>query len=76
MVNNPGDSDLESGLIIDRDEFLEINKNLKADGNALATYKKTKPATFSPILMGITNFIEYREFYFCSIFSRDNPCTY
>ena len=54
VVNNPGDSDLESGLIIDRDEFLEINKNLKADGNALATYKKTKPATFSPILMGIT----------------------
>ena len=54
VVNNPGDSDLESGLIIDRDEFLEINKNLKADGNALATYKKTKPATFTPILMGIT----------------------
>ena len=40
VVNNPGDSDLEPGLIIDRDEFLEINKNLKADGNALATYKK------------------------------------
>ena len=27
---------------------------MKADGNALATYKKTKPATFTPILMGIT----------------------
>ena len=77
VVNNPGDSDLEPGLIIDRDEFLEINKNLKADGNALATYKKTKPATFSPILMGITRaFIEYREFHFCSIFSRDDSCAY
>ena len=54
VVNNPGDSDLDNGLIIDRDEFLEINKNLKADGKVLATYKKTKPATFSPILMGIT----------------------
>ena len=31
VVNNPGDSDLESGLIIDRDEFLEINKSLKAE---------------------------------------------
>ena len=54
IVNNPGDSDLESDLMIDRNEFLEINKELKSDGKEVATYKKPKPATFEPILMGIT----------------------
>ena len=54
IVNEVGDSDLESGSMIDRAEFLEINKDLKADGQELATYRKPKPATFEPILMGIT----------------------
>ncbi|MEL0207988.1 MAG: DNA-directed RNA polymerase subunit beta' [Gammaproteobacteria bacterium] len=54
IVNNPGDSDLEPKVMIDRNEFLEINKELKSDGKKVATYKKPKPATFEPILMGIT----------------------
>ena len=54
IVNEVGDSDLEADTMIDRSEFLEINKELKADGKELATYRKTKPATFEPILMGIT----------------------
>jgi len=54
IVNKPGDSDLESDVMIDRNEFLEINKELKSDGKKVATYKKPKPATFEPILMGIT----------------------
>ena len=54
IVNEVGDSDLEPGSMIDRAEFLEINKDLKADGQELATYRKPKPATFEPILMGIT----------------------
>ena len=54
IVNEPGDSDLEKNTMIDRDEFLEINKDLKSDGKDVATYKKPKPATFEPILMGIT----------------------
>jgi DNA-directed RNA polymerase subunit beta' len=54
VVNNPGDSDLEGNSLIGREDFLEVNKNLKAEGRILATYKKTTPATFSPILMGIT----------------------
>ena len=54
IVNEVGDSDLEPDTMIDRSEFLEINKELKADGKELATYRKTKPATFEPILMGIT----------------------
>ena len=54
IVNDVGDSDLEQDSMIDRAEFLEINKDLKADGKQLATYRKPKPATFEPILMGIT----------------------
>lgn len=54
IVNDVGDSDLEKDTMIDRNEFLETNKDLKTDGKQVATYKKTKPATFEPILMGIT----------------------
>ena len=54
IVNEVGDSDLEKGTMIDRSEFLDTNKDLKTDGKEVATYKKTKPATFEPILMGIT----------------------
>jgi len=54
IVNDSGDSDLETDFMIERTEFLEINKDLKAAGKEVATYRKTKPATFEPILMGIT----------------------
>ena len=54
IVNDPAESSLEKGNMIDREEFLEINKELKADGKQVATYRKTIPATFEPILMGIT----------------------
>ena len=54
IVNEVGDSDLEADTMIDRSEFLEINKELKAAGKEVATYRKPKPATFEPILMGIT----------------------
>ena len=54
IVNDPAESNLEEGSVIDRDEFLEINKELKTEGKKVATYRKTKPATFEPILMGIT----------------------
>jgi DNA-directed RNA polymerase subunit beta' len=54
FVNEPGDSDLEPDSIIERSEFNEINKELKAEGKVTATYRKSRPATFEPILMGIT----------------------
>ena len=54
FVNEPGDSDLEPDSIIERSEFNEINKELKAEGKVTATYRKPRPATFEPILMGIT----------------------
>ena len=40
--------------MVDRNEFLDINKELKSGGGKVSTYKKPKPATFEPILMGIT----------------------
>ena len=54
IVNDPADSDLEENSMIERTEFLEINKELKISGKEVATYRKPKPATFEPILMGIT----------------------
>ena len=54
IVNDPADSDLEENSMIERTEFLEINKELKVSGKEVATYRKPKPATFEPILMGIT----------------------
>ena len=54
FVNEPGDSDMEPDSIIERSEFNEINKELKAEGRVTATYRKPRPATFEPILMGIT----------------------
>jgi len=54
FVNEPGDSDLEPDSIIERSEFNDINKELKAEGKVTATYRKPRPATFEPILMGIT----------------------
>tara|TARA_S200000501_G_scaffold339347_1_gene346879 strand:+ start:6985 stop:11232 length:4248 start_codon:yes stop_codon:yes gene_type:complete len=54
FVNDPGDSDLDPDSIIERSEFNDVNKELKADGKNTATYRKPKPATFEPILMGIT----------------------
>ncbi len=54
IINDAGDSDLETDFMIERSDFLEINKDLKAAGKKVATYRKTKPATFEPILMGIT----------------------
>ena len=54
IINNPGDSELEKGSMIERNDFLEINKELKSEDRKIATYKKPRPATFEPILMGIT----------------------
>ena len=54
IVNEIGDSDLEKDSMIDRVDFNDVNKELKADGMQVASYRRPKPATFEPILMGIT----------------------
>ena len=54
IVTSPGDSGLEENMVIDKTEFNEINKEMKDDGKEPAKYRKAKPATFEPVLMGIT----------------------
>ena len=54
VVTDPGESDLEEGFMLEKTEFNDIVKELKSDGKVAPKYRKTKPATFEPILMGIT----------------------
>jgi len=53
-VTDPGDSDYEKDMLVDKKEFNDNNKDLKEEGKSPAKYTKTKPATFEPLLMGIT----------------------
>ena len=54
VVTVPGDSGLDENMMIEKSELSEINKEVKAEGKETAKYRKTIPATFEPILMGIT----------------------
>ena len=54
VVTNPGDSELEEDTLVNKKEYSEINKVLKEDGKKTAKSRKAKPATFEPLLMGIT----------------------
>jgi len=54
IVTEEGDSDLEEGFMLEKAEFNDIVKELKANGKKVPKYRKPKPATFEPILMGIT----------------------
>jgi DNA-directed RNA polymerase subunit beta' len=54
VVTNPGDSELEEETLVNKKEYSEINKVLKEDGKKTAKSRKAKPATFEPLLMGIT----------------------
>ena len=54
VIDESGGSNLEIGLIISANEAKELNKELKDKGNNLVKFHKAKPATFGPILMGIT----------------------
>ena len=54
MVTDAGDSELEEGVVIEKSEFNEINSELKENDKKPAKYRKSKPAKFEPLLMGIT----------------------
>ena len=54
QITDPGDSEFEEDMLVDKKEFMELNKELKESGKNPAKYSKTKPATFEPLLMGIT----------------------
>ena len=54
VVTTSGDSELEEDMLIDKKEYQEINRTLKENGKKAARSRKINPATFNPLLMGIT----------------------
>jgi len=54
VVVDPGDSKFHQNKLVDREEFEKINKRLDIAGKRLAKSRPPKPATFTPILLGIT----------------------
>ena len=54
VVSDPGDSDYEEGDLLDKGEQREINKQLKEEEKKPVKGKTVKPATFRPLLLGIT----------------------
>jgi len=54
VVTDPGDSEFAIEMLVEKAEVTETNKALKEAGNKTAKTRKAKPATFEPLLMGIT----------------------
>ncbi len=54
VITDPGNSDLEEKALIKKTELRDINEALKEAGKKPAKSRKTKPTTFEPLLMGIT----------------------
>jgi len=54
IVGDTGDSDWEEGALIEKTELRDINKELKDNGKNPIKTHKTQPATYDPLLMGIT----------------------
>ena len=54
IIRDPGDSDYSIGDIVKKENIKEYNIELKEEGKKEIKVKKTKPATSSPLLLGIT----------------------
>ncbi|NQU27475.1 MAG: DNA-directed RNA polymerase subunit beta', partial [Candidatus Marinimicrobia bacterium] len=54
VVTDPGDSEFEKDAFVDKADVVIINRSLKEDGEAPIKTRKAQPATFEPLLMGIT----------------------
>ena len=54
VITNSGDSELEVDTLVGKNDYTEINKTLKEEGKKPAKSTKARPATFNPLLMGIT----------------------
>ena len=71
VVNDPGDSGLDVGAMVDRNEFLDINKELKAEGGKGFHIQKTKTCHFRTNFNGDNAcLLKYGEFYFCCFFQE------
>jgi DNA-directed RNA polymerase subunit beta' len=54
VITDPGDSKLKKGALLERGEVDKVNEKLKKNGKDLAEFRLAQPATFLPLLLGIT----------------------
>ncbi|MDL1876279.1 hypothetical protein FBQ85_14060 [Cytophagia bacterium CHB2] len=54
VVTDPGDSKLSADMLIDQAEVDRLNDKLKSAGKEPIKFRPAKPATFQPLLLGIT----------------------
>ena len=54
VVTNAGDSEYDVGDVVLKTNIQDINKGLKSDGKKNIKTSKANPATFRPLLLGIT----------------------
>ncbi len=54
VVSDPGDTDIESGSLISKDELEAANEKVEVLGGTSAKGKKPKPASAQTLLLGIT----------------------
>jgi DNA-directed RNA polymerase subunit beta' len=54
VVTDPGDSLFREGSLTDKKSVDAVNKDLKKAKKKPVKFRKAKPATFSPLLLGIT----------------------
>ncbi|RMF69114.1 MAG: DNA-directed RNA polymerase subunit beta', partial [Calditrichaeota bacterium] len=54
VVTDPGDSKFKQDELVDREEFNKENAALKEADKKVATSRPAQPATFLPLLLGIT----------------------
>lgn len=54
VVTEPGDSKLHEGEVTDKVKLAAVNEKLEQSGKKPASFRAAKPATFHPLLLGIT----------------------
>ncbi len=54
VIEESGDSKLNEGDVVNKERVNQINEKLEQEGKKLAVFRPVKPATFHPLLLGIT----------------------
>ena len=54
VIEDFGDSEFKIGEVVEKVQVSMANESLEKDGKQPATFRSTKPATFHPMLLGIT----------------------
>jgi len=54
VILDPGDSKFHEGEVVEKTKVEMVNEKLEQTGKKTATFRPAKPATFHPLLLGIT----------------------